>query len=209
LIGKCFTQCRVIAICLAAFFAWAPTVSAKTLGESAASTDIFGASWSRPEPIAVGLANISQAIAVTHQESLRFPPLLPGARQLRLRISTLLGADVAYAIGGQTLCSTSPMVWQWDKVLHGPVFQGFWRPSSSVAFSLSFDGDGTISLTVDFVARPRNNLVAYAAPKLFPIVVTATSPAVVPLPLPGAALASALGALLLVKRRRARLNCRA
>jgi hypothetical protein len=71
-----------------------------------------------------------------------------------------------------------------------------------VAFAVGLDRSGAISISMDFIDPVQSQVMNYKPVKLYAISAIAPPPAVVPLPIPGAALVSALVGLVLVKRRR-------
>lgn len=193
---------RVIALIFAAALATAPAISAKTMGDGTGSSDLFGANWVSPDPLAFGLSSLSPNLLVSQQSNMIAATVLPNSRQLRLRLSALLGSSIAYVFGGETLCSTSPFVWNWNASGRALVFQGFWRPNKTVAFAVGLDRSGAISISMDFIDPVQSQVMNYKPVKLYAISAITPPPAVVPLPIPGAALVSALVGLVLVKRRR-------
>jgi hypothetical protein len=91
---------RVIALIFAAALATAPAISAKTMGDGTGSSDLFGANWVSPDPLAFGLSSLSPNLLVSQQSNMIAATVLPNSRQLRLRLSALLGSSIAYVFGG-------------------------------------------------------------------------------------------------------------
>lgn len=181
-------------------------VTGKTLGENPAAADIFGASWSQPGPITIGLASITRTSRPAQRDGLVAFADLRNRQELTLNISALLGIDIAYSAGGPTLSSTSAILLREGVHSAATFFRSYWRPNPKLGVQLEVTLRGAIKLTLDIGKRPIPQIVRIPEQTYRPIVVTAAAPppAVVPLPLPVAALASGLGALLMLKRRRRR-----
>lgn len=137
-------------VTVAAAGLWHGAASASTLSGQPSSTDPFASNWQSPA------ATATPARTVT-------PPNT--TRTFVFNLSAFSGASLAFLDHGQTLVSTSPLVWRWSDARQNADYDISWKMSSNTVLTLTLGRAGGFSIVADVLdGAPPEPVVAEAAP---------------------------------------------
>lgn len=201
-------QARLFAFAGAIALGVAGAAASMTVQDPAVMQMKVAENWWRPAPISLGLAGFFGVVPSQKMQHPSLPQLQPAARQVSLSVGAAGGAEVAFARGGKTLCSTSPFRFLWNGSRLNEVFVRQWFPRDTVAISLHVNSNGVLRLTLGLTPPIRNVALLVGQRKtIYNAAFVANvppTPAAVPLPAALGLLASGLFVFFVLAQRRRR-----